>query len=837
MKTAKKKIYLTPHTHYDVVWAFNKQDYQYINEFILDKAIRMIKDEKGFKFVIEQAYALEQLERGKPGLFIEVKKMIKENKIEIVDGAYIMPDLMIPGGETLIREISTGKHYIKNKFNKDIPVAYAADTFGLNAQMPQIYKRSGYKWLIFRRGYPKLLGRKVSEFIWEGLDGSKIISHWLPMGYRAGLDLDNWEDTIDKLSNLATTDHILMPCGSGGVPPQYETPAYVNKWNQTHKDMEMKIAVPSEFFMNFEKNIKYLPVYKGELHSAELEDVFPDVVSSRISLKLSIKECENRLLLAEKLMALALIQNYDYPQIIFNNLWKKMLFLANHDVMPSCGIDEIYNEAWDYINEIKEKTEIFINESAQFIVKEYQDSSDLCVAVFNPYSWTVKDWVEAEIDFNQNTIGHPGIKFKDKIIPSEIIELQKNKAGKILKAKIGFIAEVRPMNHNVYQICDHKNIFTTNITLKDDEVQTKFYTLHIDKKSGIIEIFNKDGLLLLKGNEVIIDQELGDLYFHRQELNELIGSESGTGIKFGAFKPEGLSIHKGTSRVVITFKNAFYCLRWPYYLTDKFGAMLYRQKTLDLIKTIIVYEDIPRIDFITHIDLKQSHIRIRLKFDSCMITPQYTRQTQFGALEISDAKIFEEGISVPAPAWLTAQENNRGLAFLTPGVPVNEIKAGEIYYTLLRSVSVLSADGKSGPLIPTPGAMELGKHRFAYSIYLYEGDWRDADIYQSAYEFGQSLIPVQVNSAINKKYQSFSISPSNLIISALKKAEDDNALILRFFETEGKDCQAIISIPTQIKAAKSVDLLENDENELKIENNQLKLQIKSFEIVTLKLLY
>ena len=84
-----------------------------------------------------------------------------------------------------------------------------------------------------------------------------------------------------------------------------------------------------------------------------------------------------------------------------------------------------------------------------------------------------------------------------------------------------------------------------------------------------------------------------------------------------------------------------------------------------------------------------------------MVIPRYTRQTQFGALEIPEAKIYEQGANVPAPAWLTAEEDGRGVAFLTPGVPVNEIRAGEIYYPLLRSVSVLSADGISGPLIPT----------------------------------------------------------------------------------------------------------------------------------------
>lgn len=829
-----KTIYLVPHSHYDVVWAFTKEDYMFINEFILEKAIGMI-EEKGFKFLIEQAYPLEQLERRKPDLFKRVEKAIAEDKLEVVDGLYIMPDLMIPGGETLVREILVGKRYIKGRFGKDVPVAYAADSFGLNAQMPQIYNKSGYKWLIFRRGLPKLIGRKVSEFIWEGLDGSQIISHWMPMGYRAGLELDRWEESVKKLSELASTPHIYMPCGSGGTPPQDEIPERVTQWNEENSDRKMVIATPRQFFEHFEKEKNYLPTYKGELYSADLEDVFPDVVSSRISLKLAIKESENRLLLAEKMAALAMLQGNQYPSLQLGDMWKKMLFLANHDVLPSCGIDEIYDEAWQYVEEINQQSSRIISESANFMVKEKEDGEEKCIAVFNPYNWKVTDWVETEVDLGKNWNGEPGVAMHGKEIPSEIIYLVTDEKDRITKAKLGFMATVSPLNHNVYQITRERSEQSSSIQVKGNTVKTKFFSLQVDEKTGILQVFDLKGKKLLEGNEVIVDEELGDLYFHSQKLKEFIGSESGKGLKFSSFKPEGFKIEKGQFRTVISFKNDFYCLKWPYYLSEKFGTMLYRQKTLELVKQVIVYEDIPRIDFITHINLRQPHVRVRLKFDTCMITPQYTRQTQFGALEIPPEKVFEEGVNVPAPAWITAEEGGRGVGFITLGVPVNEIRAGEIYYTLLRSVSVLSADGISGPLIPTPGAQELGKHTYTYSIYPYQGNWRDADIYESAYEFGQSLIPIQVSSAVNKKYRSLSIAPDNLIMSALKKAESDEALIIRFFETEGKACKATLELPPQITSVKTVNLLEEEEAGLTVDNGKLEMDVQPFEIVTLKL--
>ena len=182
-----KTIYLVPHSHYDVAWAFTKEDYFKINEGILQRAIELMKKYGEYKFSWEQIFPLEVLEERNPKLWSEIKEMIQKGRFEIVDGQYLMPDTMLPAGEVLIREIFFGKRYCKKKFGIDVPVAWCADSFGMNAQLPQIYKKSGYKWVAFRRGAKEM----QSEFLWKGLDGTTILAHWMPLGYRAGLYLDN----------------------------------------------------------------------------------------------------------------------------------------------------------------------------------------------------------------------------------------------------------------------------------------------------------------------------------------------------------------------------------------------------------------------------------------------------------------------------------------------------------------------------------------------------------------------------------------------------------------------------------------------------------------------
>jgi len=830
----RKTIYLTPHSHYDVVWAFCKEDYYHINEIILKNAVEMIKN-SDFRFLIEQTYLLEMIEKRNPGLFSDIKEAIIKNKIEVADGQYVMPDSMMPIGELLVRDILLGKKYCKEKFGIDVPVAWAADGFGLNAQMPQVYKKSGYRWFAFRRGLPKAIGYRVSEFIWVGLDGSKILGHWMPLGYRAGLEIDKWEDGYQTLSSFATTSSILMPCGSGGVPPQIETTARVKQWNNEHSDSKMIISVPSEFFKSLEKEGADLAEYCGELYSPELENVFPDVVSSRISLKLAIKDCENALITAEKMATLAWIHGRPYPVDVLAQMWKEMLFLVNHDVISCCGIDEIYGEAWENISNIKEKANKLMKDCACYISEGSQ--SGYSIAVFNPNSWEITDWVEAELDLVPEwDIEESGIALNGEEIPSEILDFEHKQDSDRCKAKLGFIATAPPMGYRVYQLVRRSKKYDSGIEVRGNEVISKFFRLSIDGKTGIVSVFNKDGKRLLEGNELIIDQEIGDLYFHRSQFDEPIGSESGKGIHFGTFVPGELSVHKGPVRTVITFENSFYCLQWPYYLTEKFGSILQRHKTVDVCKQVIIYNEIPRIGFRTKIDSAQSHIRIRVRFDTCMVVPHYTRQTQFGVIDLPLAKTLEESFRFPSLNWFNCQEGRHGLAFFTRGVPINEVREGNIYCTLLRSVSVLSTDGKSGPLIPTPEAMELGEHSYTYAVYPHSGDWKGAQIHRHGHEFNHRIFAIQTESQnLNNKFRSFILEPDNLIISALKKAEKDDAVIVRFFETRGEKCRATLQVPTQIKSAYCVNLLEEEESQLSIRAGLLEMDVSPFEIVTLRL--
>ncbi len=174
---------------------------------------------------------------------------------------------------------------------------------------------------------------------------------------------------------------------------------------------------------------------------------------------------------------------------------------------------------------------------------------------------------------------------------------------------------------------------------------------------------------------------------------------------------------------------------------------------------------------------------------------------------------------------------------MNKGLPAVEMINDSVYITLFRGIYGLSADGIAGPLVPTEDALELKSHTFEYAVQTHDGDWRQAEVYKKAQEFHHLLLPIQAdsNGELAPEFSFLKLSPNNLILSALKKAEDDDGVILRFFETRGVATEAEVELFKELKRLTLVDLLEREEKELPFTENRFRLKVNPFEIVTLKL--
>ncbi len=842
----KYVIHLIPHSHYDAIWIFTKEDYFYINiDVILKKVIELIENSDTYKFLLEQVYLIEEIENRYPQLFKKIGEYIKEGRIEVADGEYLMADTMLPQEETLIREIMIGKNYLKEKFGVDVKVMWQADSFGLNAQLPQIYRKCGYKYLAFRRGSPE---NDPSEFLWEGLDGTRILSHFMPLGYRAGLNFKKLEENFNFLKKVAATPHVLMPSGSGVTIPQPETINVVKEWNKRHKDSEMRISTPTEFFTSLEDLAPDLPVRKGEMYNGRYSEVFPDVASSRMWIKNSLRKLENWLNTFERFSTIySLIDSY-YPDELYE-CWKRLLFMAFHDVAPGTGVDEVYDEVKQHIKFLEKQLNNLTPQILRALVDDGNDKGD--IIVYNPLSWDSENWVEVDLNFKKNVIRKiNALKSGDEELDVELIKYTKHGDGSLKSARIGFVAHVPSLGYRVYRILERKpKKVPGKLDVDDNTIKNKFFEVKYSPENGMIKI-KKDGDEICTGNELVLEEEIGDLYNHRDGMGTPLKLESGGGIKYGAFKVKDIRVGGSDLRKVLAIDVDYYSLRWPYRLTKKWEPKIWRHKFLSCTKKIIIYRDIPRIDFIIDVENRHPRTRLRVMFETPINKPIYECETQFGAItrktdqfhfKADDWKEEPSGV-FPSLRWISYEEDGRGISLINLGNPENEIRDGNIYLTLLRSVDLLSTDGRAGPIIPVPDAMEFKNYKFKYSLYPYNGSWKKAKVYKVGYEFNHGLIALQLDDGEYVDSRSFlKIEPDNIILTALKKSEKGDHIIIRFYEAEGTSTTASIRFfkkPVNVEAVNMLEEKDKDFNKEIISNDRtLNIKMNPFEIVTLRLTF
>jgi len=174
-------LWFIPHTHWEGAVFKTREEYLDIGLPIILKALKLLKDHPDYRFVLDQVCYVKPFLERYPEEEASFRKFIAEGRLQLVGGTDVMPDVNMPSGESFVRQILYGKGYYREKLGVDVTVGWQLDTFGHHAQMPQLLKLGGYKSFWFFRGVADM--DTPSEFLWEGIDGSRIAAFWLPQGY------------------------------------------------------------------------------------------------------------------------------------------------------------------------------------------------------------------------------------------------------------------------------------------------------------------------------------------------------------------------------------------------------------------------------------------------------------------------------------------------------------------------------------------------------------------------------------------------------------------------------------------------------------------------------
>src|ERR1700722_2201134 len=304
----KAVFWVIPHTHWEGAVFKTREEYLQEGLTHILTAIRLLKEYPDYRFALDQvAYFRPFLERY-PEEADAFRKFVAEGRLEIVCGLNVMPDDNMPSGESFIRQMLYAKGYCREVLGVEVKTGWLLDTFGHHAQIPQILRLAGYDTFWFARGVEDR-GKMPSDFLWQGLDGTRIHAFWLPFSY--------W-NVFEPPKDLAKFTHFmkkryddLAPFSRGALnrigmdgadvtDPELYLPALVEQFNrQPSPPFNLRFGTPKEYEAAV-GNRTNLPVITGERNP-----LFQGVYSSRIELKERMRETERLLTTAEKFGALA----------------------------------------------------------------------------------------------------------------------------------------------------------------------------------------------------------------------------------------------------------------------------------------------------------------------------------------------------------------------------------------------------------------------------------------------------------------------------------------------------------------------------------------------------
>lgn len=254
---------------------------------------------------------------------------------------------------------------------------------------------------------------------------------------------------------------------------------------------------------------------------------------------------------------------------------------------------------------------------------------------------------------------------------------------------------------------------------------------------------------------------------------------------------------------------------------------------------VVLHAARPRVDLEIAVDNRAQDARFRVRFPTCLGSPWVDAAGQFEVTRrpvgIDPAHVpfgqepgDEEPVSTfPHKGFVDVSDGEKGLAVLTRGLPEYDSRRTaegvEVAITLLRSVGWLSRPdlktrrGNAGPQVPTPDAQCRGRHRFRYALFPHVGDWWEGRVHREAQDFmtAPSLGPLplpepgeQGMATLPPSASFLSVEPDHLVLSAFKRAEDGDAVVVRYYNATGEPTVARVRFGFPVGEVQRADLAE-----------------------------
>ncbi|MEH0110468.1 glycoside hydrolase family 38 C-terminal domain-containing protein [Tersicoccus sp. MR15.9] len=336
----------TGHAHIDSAWLWPVRETMRKCARTFANALTLMDEDPDFVFVASSAQQYAWIKEHYPDLFARIRERVADGRFVPVGGMWVEADSTMPGSEAMARQFIEGKRFFLDEFGVDGEEAWLPDSFGYSAAMPQIVAAAGMRWFLTQKiSWNQTNAFPHHSFLWEGLDGTRLFTHFPPVDmYNAQLLASEVAHAERNFRDKGRATISLVPFGygDGGGGPNRLMLAAASRWRSLEGAPSMELNTPASFFTRAEAEYVRPPVWVGELYLEKHRATF----TAQHRTKRGNRRCEALLHEAELWCATATVRTgAAYPAQELDRLWRMVLLLQFHDILPGSAIAWVHQDA------------------------------------------------------------------------------------------------------------------------------------------------------------------------------------------------------------------------------------------------------------------------------------------------------------------------------------------------------------------------------------------------------------------------------------------------------------------------------------------------------------
>ncbi len=795
------------HTHIDVAWwwTVSQTKEKVVRSFAT--VLKLMEEYPDYKFLHSTPQVYSYVKERYPEMFERIKERVKEGRWEPEGANWVEMDTNISSGESLTRQMLYGKKFNRENFGRENRVYWLPDTFGYNAQLPQLLKKSDVDYFMTTKiSWSQVNKIPFDTFHWKGIDGTEVLTHMITTPaigqdvkadfnttYNGMLHPDAICGAWERYQQKDLNNDILVCFGHG------DGGGGATRWMlETEKRLSKGITgIPKtrqvyakQYFEELEERVgnnPKLPVWHGDLYLEYHRGTYTSMARN----KRSNRKTELGLMALELISSLAL-DGVDYPKEDIDQIWTMVLRNQFHDILPGTAINEVYEVTRLEYREAKATICKLIDARLDYLLGEGDK-----LTLFNPHGYTRNDVVKL------GNIDAKAIQASD----GSVYAVQQTNDG-----AIAYVENLPSKGYESFTKLNQEVESKNRLVLSADKhsIETPFYDVKFDEDFNITSIYDKDNK-----REVVQDGKRANLlrvyedkpmyydnwdidYYYTEKFWDLTDVESAEWVEVGDVR--------ATLRVVRKFSKS----------------------TLN--QDIHFYADSRRIDFVNVVEWNEFQHLLKVHFPVNVNTDEATFDIQFGNIKrkIHKNTSWDQArFETCAHKWVDLSEGNYGVSLM------NDCKYG---HSFMESTIVLSLI-KSG-IQPNP-VSDRETHYFTYSLLPHEGDFRVGRTVEESYNLNQEVI-VKDNTADKGKFSLVSVDSPNVVIETVKVAEDGEGKVVRLYESENSYTHVTLKWNGEFSSVEACNLQErtlsvDEAAQPVVDEEGIHFTMKPYEIYSLRI--